>query len=298
MKTSDEMVRGAAWMSIMAALLAATATCSTGGGTAQPSDGGATFDAAADAGAEDAPDALRARTLTLSLDPSLDPPTDGDVKAASITSAVMLDVKGATIATATIAGGSAVFDLTSVAPADYFLKINGDANDLVPTRIDARSDDVVQRVGQKLRASYIGPSANPTYRIMTYSTGQMKDLVVQFSDGGVIAGEQPYVLFTFASGRMEIGVLGTAAPIGSSSLMGCPGHPDSSADGWLLNTTNQDHHGDVFNADGGAQNCGSCHFGYWMKKPSFASVQPAGGWCFRCHYGPDGTGAGFVDGTK
>jgi hypothetical protein len=300
MNTTATFGNGAALALGTALTLAATAAACSNGASGQPSlDAGTQVDAQLpDAGAGDTADGPRARTLTLSLDPSLDPPTDGDVKAQTIASAVLLDAKGATAAMATIAGGAAVFDLGSVTPGDYFLKINGDADDLVPTRIDPSTDDVVQRVGQKLRASYIGPAANPTYRINTYSTGQQKALVVQFSDGGALAGEQPYVLFTFASGRLEIGLLGTGASIGSLTLSGCPGHGDVPADAWLLNTTNQDHHGDVFNADGGADNCGSCHFSYWRKKPSFADVQPAGGWCFRCHYGPDGTSAGFVDGTK
>jgi nitrate reductase cytochrome c-type subunit len=69
------------------------------------------------------------------------------------------------------------------------------------------------------------------------------------------------------------------------------------ADGWLLNTPNEDHHGDMFNADGGADNCSSCHWSDWMKKP-FAEITPSRGWCFRCHYGTDGAGAGFVDPTQ
>jgi hypothetical protein len=232
--------------------------------------------------------------LTLSLDPDLDQ-DDDEVKAQSIDAALLLDKAGATIAQATIANGTAIFNLASVASGDYFLEINGDVEDLVPTRIDDPGEALEQRVGRKLRASYIGPSAKPRYRINTYSAGQKESPVVRFSDGSVMPGAQPYVLYSFDSSQLEIGVLGTASELSSLPLAPCPGHADVPADAWLLNTTNHEHHGDTFNSDGGPAECATCHWNYWMKKPSFDDITPSHGWCFRCHYGPDGAGAGFVD---
>jgi hypothetical protein len=70
------------------------------------------------------------------------------------------------------------------------------------------------------------------------------------------------------------------------------------ADGWLLNTTSEDHHGDAFNADGGAADCQSCHWYGSLKKYSVAAITPTDGWCYRCHYGTQGSGAGFIDPTQ
>jgi hypothetical protein len=236
-------------------------------------------------------------SLTLSLDPSLDQPDD-EVKAQSITAAVMLDKMGASIQTATVSAGAAAFGLTSVPAGDYFLEINGDTNDLVPTRIDDAGKAITQRVGQKLRASYIGPPGSPKYRINTYSAGQNVAPVVRYSDDMPIAGRYAYVILAFDSSRLEINVLGSAQPLTALVLPRCAGHAYVPADGWLLNTPDEDHHGDVFKGDGGATECGSCHSNYSSKTPSFGDIAPSRGWCFRCHNGPDGAGAGFVDPTQ
>jgi hypothetical protein len=134
----------------------------------------------------DVPDARA--TLTVSVDSTLDQDGD-DTKVQSIHTAALLDASGATVSTATVGGGMAVFDLTPLKAGDYFVVIDGDMDDLVPTRIDDPSSIVVQRVGSKLRASYIGSSDGPTYRINTYSSGQSESPVVRYSDGTVVAGE-------------------------------------------------------------------------------------------------------------
>lgn len=126
----------------------------------------------ADAGGDGPADAgPHGRTLTISLDPTLDMDSD-DVKATALTSADLLDTAGRAAATATIADGNAVFGLAGIAAGDYFVRVNGDSDDLVPTRLGDSSDDVIQRIGQKLRVSYVGPTSRPTYRINTWSSGQ------------------------------------------------------------------------------------------------------------------------------
>jgi hypothetical protein len=251
---------------------------------------------AADSGENDGNDSNRdagwVPTLRLSLDPALDQPDD-DVKVMSIAAARLLDRAGAEVRVADVAGGEAVIVLEGIAPGNYFIEVNADADDLVPTRIDDPRSELLQRVGQKLRASYIGPPTKPTYRINTYPAGS----VVPFSTGTAL-GERPYVLVTLAPSTLETLVLGTAAPLTSLALNPCAGHKYVTADAWLLNTTGQDHHGDLFNADGGASECGGCHGEYWRKKYSFDEITPSHGWCYRCHYGTDGSGAGFVDPAK
>lgn len=76
------------------------------------------------------------------------------------------------------------------------------------------------------------------------------------------------------------------------------GHSDAAAESWLLNTSGQQHHGDSFNADGGASGCGSCHWEYWVKPIRYTDIGPSSSWCFKCHAGTDGPSAGFVDPTQ
>lgn len=200
----------------------------------------------------------------------------------------------ALVATASIIGNTAVFDLTGVPKGDYFIVVNSIAARLVPTRLDDPSTNIVQRVGQKLRASYIGPTNRPVYRINTYPDGR----VVKFSDDSVMGSERPYVVVTFAPSQVEFKVLGTGASLTSLPLVACLGHPAVPGDGWLLNTSGEDHHCDVFNGDGGAANCSGCHTDYWLKKPSFSDITPSRGCCFRCHDSASGGGSGFVDPLK
>jgi hypothetical protein len=233
----------------------------------------------------------------LSLDPTLDQPGD-DVKATTIAGAKLLDETGAVKAVATMTSGNAVFALQGLTPGDYFVQLNGDADDLVPTRIDDVTSSLAQTVGQKLRASFIGPPSAPTYRINAYSAGQNESPVVTYSDGTTIPGEQPYVIYSYATSQLEIRLLGTGAALTTLPLPRCVGHAYDPADGWLLNTTNEDHHGDFFNADGGAAGCQTCHWYGSMKKYAYSAISPTDGWCYRCHYGTGGSSAGFVDPTQ
>jgi len=253
--------------------------------------------AASDAASPDAaaPDATLVTTLSLTLDDTLD--GDGDAKATSIATADLLDETGALVAHATIAAGAAVFTLTRVAAGDYFVEVNGDADDLVPTRIDASASTVLQRVGQKLRASLIGPVEKPTYRINTYSSGQGESPAVKYSDGTPVSDEQPYILITLPTWKVEFKALGTARALGSVNITG-GGHLGNGVpfDAWILNTEGQPHHGDAFNDD--SAGCPVCHTDMTTKPVFWSSAQPASGWCYRCHYGEGGDSSGFVDPTK
>lgn len=274
--------------------------CGGGSSTTSPPDA-APPDArppAPDAAPPDAspPDAPPPPTLTLSLDPALD--TDPDtVKATAITAADLLDTSGTAVAHATVANDQAVFAIGALAPGEFFIKVNGDADDLVPTRIDNPAASVVQRVGQKLRASLIGPENSPVYRVNTYSAGQGESPIVRFSDGTTIAGEQPYIFITLALPKVDIKVLGTGARV-STLLPGSQLHPSTLVpfDAWILNTSGQPHHGDAYNA--APSSCSGCHTKLDMKPASYADITVANGWCFHCHNGTAGDGSGFVDPTQ
>ncbi len=272
-----------------------------GAGAPGPADAGAT-DGGSRSDAGGGPG-----TLTLSLDPSLDTPPD-TVLATSIAAAVLLDKTGVALETATLSRGEAVFKLTRVPAGDYFIRVNGDGNDLVPTRVDDPAANIAQRVGKKLRASEIGSPASPVYRINTWSSGQGESPVAQFSDGKIIAGRNAYVILSYTTPRIELLLLGSATPLTSFS----PGrlHPPDGEpfDKWLLVSNATDggtappQHGVTFTAqvaDGGAPTCARCHTGYNVKPPQYSAIAPNDGWCFHCHYGPIGGDAnGFVDPTK
>lgn len=259
-------------------------------------------DAMPDASDGVADGAVAAAILALTLDPTLD--IDGDtVKATSLTSVEMLDTKGVRLVTATIVAGSASLSLTGIVAGDYFLKVNGDADDLVPTRIDSPVKSFVQSVGTKLRASLVGPSSAPVYRINTYSAGQSLSPAVKFSDATPISGEQPYVLVHLQSPGMEILVLGTAAPLCTYSPVS-PMHYDTitggsvSFDAWLINTNGLSHHGDAFNATGGPATCSGCHSNMGTKPTALTAVGPKSSWCYHCHNGVAGSAGGFLDFAK
>jgi hypothetical protein len=273
------------------------------GGTTSSTPDAASFDASgADApppdarGADAPPPDAAAATLTLSLDSTLDGDTD-DVKATSITAADLLDTSGSAVAHATITAGQAVFQLSGIAAGEFFIEVNGDADDLVPTKIDSPTTSVSQRVGQKLRASMIGPADSPVYRINTYSAGQAESPVAQFSDGTAIAGEQPYVFITLELPTVEFKILGTAATLTSTSPKSAL-HPGNFVpyDAWILNTSGQPHHGDTFNDE--PSGCATCHTSMDTKPSSHAAITWMNGWCYRCHSGTGGDESGFVDPTK
>lgn len=145
-------------------------------------DGSERIGSAGDGRSADASDG----SLTLSLDPTLDLLGD-DTKAASIASAVLLGQNSAIVATADIGAQGAIFNLAGITAGDYFVEINGDTADLVPTRIDDPTQSVSQRVGRTLRPSYIGPSRAPVYRINTYPKGRSSSFPMgyQSREGGL-----------------------------------------------------------------------------------------------------------------
>jgi hypothetical protein len=241
-------------------------------------------------------DAAMTGQLVVSLDSTLDGDND-NVVVVVITSAKLLDGTGATIATAAIGLGEATFDLSNVIAGDYFVQINDDATNLVPTRIDDPAKRVLQRVGQKLRASYVEPASGAGYRINTYSAGQNESPVVAWSNGNP-TGQQPYVIITLGTPKIEVKVLGTGAALTSLPTTAVHMGSNQPFHTWLLNTNGMAHHGDAFNADGGPAVCGACHLKYDVKPAVHSNINPTSGWCFYCHNGPGGDGTGFVDPNK
>ncbi len=236
--------------------------------------------------------------LVLSLDPTLDGQNDS-VKVTTITSADLKNGTGTTIAAATIGFGDATFSLSAVAAGDYFIAINGDLDDLVPTRIDDPTKDVRQRVGMKLRASRVEPAVGAGYRINTYSLGQLESTVAAYSTGAVVSGQQPYVIVTLGTPKIEFKVLGTGAALSSyTPTVGVHASNGEAFYNWLLNTNGVDHHGDIAMGDGGTGNCIACHANLSVKPSSYASTITTNGWCFHCHNGPAGDSTGFVDSNR
>lgn len=264
------------WIGLGAASLLAIALagCGSGGG------GGAAPAAPVGGGT--------AGKLTLSLAPSLD--SGGDIKATSLTAAVLLNPAGTVLVSATITGGNAEFSLANVAPGDYFIKVNGLGDDLVPTRIDDQSATLTQQVGQKLRATTIGSASDPTYRVKTYSKGQGEHPVVKYADGTNLGpDEYPYAVVSLKTTplKIETRVLGTAALITSYSPSGTA-HPFAT---WILGSNN---HGKPANYTSDSA-CNTCHGSLNSHPGQFSSVTTSAGWCYRCHFGKGGDPDGMID---
>lgn len=238
--------------------------------------------------------AAQSGKLTLSLQTSLDSSGDS-IKATSITKAELLSTTGTVINTATIIGGTARFDLSGVQAGDYFIRVNDRADDLVPTRIDDPTEDIVQSVGQTLRMAVIGNLTYPTYRIKTFSKGNGEHPIVNYPDG-TNETRYSYVLVSLKTDpqRLEVRVLGTAAELTNfSSRLGM--HPisgDMPFATWILG---DDNHGVDANYGNNDSKCSKCHGDLDAQPPKYENVNPHNGWCFKCHYGKGGDPNGMVD---
>jgi hypothetical protein len=237
-------------------------------------------------------------TLTLSLDSALD--GGGTVKATSITGAELLDSSGTVVVAATMSGGSAVFSLAGVTGGEYFIRVNGLDDDLVPTHIDDPMDTITQFTGQTLRVSVIGSESDPTYRIKTFSQGQNEHPLVKYSDGtDVSPTEYVYALLSLKTTPQKLSLrsLGTGTELNSfSSTSGThPGTGDflQPFATWVLHVQSPLHHGDAF--AGVDTNCNTCHGNLDTQAASFSGIAVSNGWCFRCHYGDGGDEDGFVE---
>ncbi len=222
-------------------------------------------------------------TLTAGLDATLN--RAGASKATAITTAELLNGSGAVVKTATITAGSAVIDMTGLATGDYFIRINNLNDDLVPTRLDSVSANQTQFIGQQLNQTVVGTLASPTYRMLTYSKGQGKHAVVNYTNGATSTPERyVYVLFALKASprRTDIRVLGTGALLSSLN------HANHSFPAWIMTSH-------VSGADD--NNC-DCHSPISSKPGSYNSIGESNGFCYQCHYGPVGSSAGMVDPTK
>ncbi len=236
--------------------------------------------------------------LILSLQPSLD--GEGNIKATSINTAELLGTDGTVMITGTVAGGMAQFNLSGIAAGDYFIRLNGLSDDLVPTRIDDPTMAISQYVGQKLRVTVIGNLSDPTYQVMTFSKGQGEHPAVVYSDGSNEVPETyAYVILSLKTSpqKLEIRALGTASQLNSYTPT-MPTHPSTPTatnptfSAWILGTNN--HASDYNGTD---SKCNTCHVNFDTKPVTFAQVTTINGWCYRCHFGKAGVDAGFIDTT-
>ncbi len=236
--------------------------------------------------------------LTLSLQPSLD--GEGDIKATSITKAELLAPDGTMVTTATVAGGTAQFNLSGTVAGDYFIRVNDLSDDLVPTRIDDTTMAVNQFVGQKLRVTVIGSLSDPTYRIMTFSKGQGEHPVVVYIDGtNEIPETYAYAILSLKTNpqELEINALGTASQLNNFTPTTAI-HPSTSTavnppfSTWTLG--DKSHAYDYNMTD---SKCNTCHGSLDTKPADFTQITTSNGWCYKCHYGKVGVDSGFIDTT-
>lgn len=215
----------------------------------------------------------------------------GAIKASTLTKVELLDTSGALLKTATLANGTATFDLAGLSAGNYFLRVNDLAADLVPTRIDNATATTVQTVGPKLRTTLVGPSGSPVYRLVTFSKGQSAAGVMKYSNGtATTPATYAYGMLYLQTSpqRIEMRALGSAALLSTESSSGP--HPFST---WMLSGGSGKTHGDPANyqSDGSC----SCHGNLDSKQTQYTGISRSNGWCYKCHYGKAGSTKGFVD---
>ncbi|MBZ0177325.1 MAG: PQQ-dependent sugar dehydrogenase, partial [Candidatus Methanoperedens sp.] len=229
--------------------------------------------------------ASAAPNITLTLNSTMD---GGNATVTSITGAVLLDRAGAIIETAVLPDNmTAQFDLNGITPGDYFIEVNGLADDRVPTRIDSNESDINQSVGMRLINSVIGNETTPAiYRIKARSGGRHP--VVNYNTGANET-KYPFVIVSALTSKIEVRAVNTSEELSNFSTTGIT-HPFQT---WILGSNN---HGIVYN---GTDTCSGCHGNLAFKQPNYANIIPlntsSGGWCFKCHNGPGGDASGFVD---
>ncbi len=231
--------------------------------------------------------------LTLTLNTTMDGISTPIVN--NITSAVLLDKLGNTVATATLPDSmTAQFILTGISPADYFIEVNGLAGDLLPTRIDSNASDINQSAGLRLRNSIIGDISNPTYRIKVYPAGLNSHPVVNYATG-LNETIHNFVIVPGSTSRIEVRVLNTSAELSNFSTTN-PNHNGlpASFQTWILDFPGaQTNHGRAYNNTD--SNCSGCHGNLDTKPAAYSDITTSNGWCFKCHYGKTGPRNGFVD---
>ncbi|VVB94423.1 Carboxypeptidase regulatory-like domain protein [uncultured archaeon] len=238
---------------------------------------------------------VTAPKLTLSLNTTMDGMSTPIVN--NITTAVLLDTSGSTVATATLPDNmTAQFILSGISPGDYFIEVNGLAGDLLPTRIDSNASDINQAAGLRLRNSIIGSFSNPIYRIKVYPSGLNSHPVVNYATG-LNETIYSFVIVPGSTSRIEVRVLSTSAELSHFSTTNT--NHDGLSDPfqtWILDFPGtQTNHGRVYNNTD--SNCSGCHGNLDTKAANFSDITASNGWCFKCHYGKTGPRNGFVDPT-
>jgi len=222
--------------------------------------------------------------LILTLNATMD---GGNATVNNFTNAVLRDITGITKATATLPDNmTAQFNLTGLNPGDYFIEVNHLAGDRVPTRIDSNESDINQSVGTRLRNSIIGNISDPTYRIKARSGG-MHPIVNYIT--GTNEAEVPFIIVSANPAKIELHEMNTSRGLTNFTPTG--NHPTGeSFQTWILGS---DNHG--INYNGTDARCSGCHGNLSKKSSTFEAITTNNGWCYRCHFGKDGDGNGFVD---
>ncbi len=236
-----------------------------------------------------------AGTLTVSLSPSLD--SKGDIiRAISITKAELLEAN--VFVTAPAAVGTVVsdnmvlFNLSGIAPGDYFIRLNNRSDEIFPTRIDDPTKGINQFVGQTLRVSVISSNlSDPVYIFKTYLNGLGP---VNCSDGYQVS-QNSYIRLSLKTDPQKLEVNGFEIYqelydyiIGGRRLLDytptTPIHPSTSTSTSPLFSKWVFSHGDDYNRND--SKCSSCHGNLETKPASFSDIAVNNGFCYRCHSGP------------
>ena len=211
----------------------------------------------------------------------------GNATITNFTNAVLLDTAGVTKATATLPDDmTAQFNLSGINPGDYFIEVNDLAGDRVPTRIDSNESDINQSLER-------GCETALSATFQTRRTGSRQGLggmhpIVNYITGAN-ESEVPFIIVSANPAKIEVREMNTSRELTNFTPTG--NHPTGeSFQTWILGS---DNHG--INYNGTDASCSGCHGNLSKKASTFEAITTNNGWCYRCHYGKDGDGNGFVD---
>lgn len=224
-------------------------------------------------------------SLVLALSSTLN--AGGTAKVTSITSADLLNASNAVVKVGTITAGKAYFDLAGLVAGFYSIRVNNLASDLVPTKLDTLTANTWQWVAPTLRHTVIGSLTTPKYRMTTYSLGQAKHPVADYTTGvNSVPTRYAYaMLYAKASPvKLEIRRLGKNSRL---TILASGGHHNMTT--WAMGSSS---HGTS------TSSCTGCHGTSTNKQALYTGITTSKGWCYRCHYGPGGSSQGMVDPLK
>lgn len=199
------------------------------------------------------------------------------------------------VKTATVASGTATFDLTGVNNGDYFIILNDSTTHRSPIYLADYTKNYTHKVGANVRLSVmLSSTGDSLYKFKTHnnSDGELEVLKYSNSQG---TGRYSYSFVSYSTKTLEIRYIDDGSVISSLPQSNNSYHY-SVFGSWDLGKTN---HGKGPESDSllTSTMCGdvNCHPNFWVKPPQWSQITQKYGWCNKCHDGYLGACDHFYD---